>query len=57
MACGCGEVSSDREKTDDGLAIPATKQRPDVAGSDKVCVQWLAVQRVGESEQDDVPAR
>ena len=43
-----------RENTNDGLAMPAAEQRPDVAGGNKVCVQWLAVERVRESKLDDV---
>ena len=54
MTCGCGEVQSEREKTNGGLAVPTVEQRPDVAGGNKVCVRWMAVERVRESKLDDV---
>ncbi|KAA0067562.1 pol protein [Cucumis melo var. makuwa] len=34
--------------------MPTAEQRLDVAGGNKVCVQWLAVERVRESKLDDV---
>ena len=39
-----------REYTNDGLAILAVEQRPDVVNDNKVYVQLLAVERVRERE-------